>query len=259
MRRSDHWIGFDRRIELSWLDFAATRVADGASESQIRADLKAFLQSRSDSSGSSGTARGKTVTVIVRIWGAPDPHLAAFNASLAEMFSSVDASERLGVHWAMTLAAYPYFFAYADLIGRVLALQDTISSRQIRDRIAQQWGDRSTVHRTSQHVTGTMLAWDCLKDAGKGIYRRGECPRVVGSEVAMKLVQAVLLNASGDAMSLDQVSSHPSLFPFQFAATQSDVRRCRELEMSQEGAGTMMVRLADDRTLSAVAIDPEQS
>jgi len=59
-------IGFDRRIDLDWLDAAAAQAAAGAPPEAMRTHLWNLLHDvlKGD------TARGKTVTVLSHIWGA---------------------------------------------------------------------------------------------------------------------------------------------------------------------------------------------
>ena len=248
--RSDHWIGFDRRIELSWLDVAAAKVSDGASVEEVRDHLLRFLQSLSHDPEESGSARPKTVRVILRIWGAPAAYLEEFNESCALLFETAGPFDRLALHWAVTMAAYPYFGSHASVIGRLLGLQETVSAQQIRRRITEHWGDRSTVHRTSRHVVRTMVAWGVLTESGKGIYERDDRANVT-APAALKLVRAVLLSNSGGAMALSQLVSHPALFPFEFDLDVTDIRGSGGLEVTQEGVGTVMVGL---REIPATAV-----
>ena len=253
MSRSKHWIGFDRRIELSWLDVAAAKVAEGARQEQVQEQLLNFLQSLAYDPKESGSARPKTARVILRIWGAVDPHLRHFNKSCAELFQTAEPPDRLGLHWAMTLAAYPYFFAHADVVGRLLGLQETVSARQIRQRIMERWGERSTVHRTSRHVVRTMVAWGVLEESGQGVYSRGLRRHVVSAPVVLMLLMAVLYNASGDSMLLTQLVGHPALFPFEFDVDAHDLAQSDALQVAQEGVGTVMVGLS--RRQGVVAIE----
>ncbi len=243
MSRRDKWIGFDRRLELSWLDLAASKVAAGASPDELRDDLLSFLQSLSNDPAESGSARPKTIRVILRIWGSPEAELEGFNASCAELFPSSDADARLALHWAMTLAAYPYFHAHAHIIGRMLALQDTVSAAQIRRRIAEKWGDRSTVHRTSRHVVRTMVAWGVLSEAGKGEYRPAPRRPLIAGDGARNLFHAVLLNTRGKAVPWEQLLKHPALFPFDIQLGVRELERGGEIAVAQEGVGTVMVGL----------------
>lgn len=246
MSHKAHWIGFDRRIELSWLDFAAARVAQGATEQDVRQDLLDFLQSLSHDPHESGSARPKTARVILRIWGGSDSHLVSFAESCLRLLETATPSERLALHWAVTMAAYQYFFSHARVIGRVLGLQETISAEQIRKRIKEQWGDRSTVYRTSRYVVRSMVAWGALAECGKGVYSKRPSPHFVTAPVALKLIRAVLYNMSSRAMPLTQLVRHPALFPFEFGLDVADVSRTEGLDVTQEGVGTLMVRLRPD-------------
>ena len=74
---------------------------DGASGEEVRDHLLRFLQSISHDPEESGSARPKTVRVILRIWGAPDAYLEEFNESCALLFETAGPSDRLALHWAV--------------------------------------------------------------------------------------------------------------------------------------------------------------
>ena len=148
------------------------------------------------------------------------------------------------------MAAYPYFGSHASVIGRLLGLQETVSAQQIRRRITQHWGDRSTVHRTSRHVVRTMVAWGVLAESGKGVYKRGDRAKVM-APAALRLIGAVLFRNAGGAMELVRLMSHPALFPFEFDLDVTDIRGNGGLEVTQDGVGTVMVGL---REIPATAV-----
>lgn len=243
MRRNAKWIGFDRRIEQGWVDFAANQVAGGASDVEVREALLGFLQSLAHDPEEQGSARPKTVRVILRMWGGVDDDLAELSRSAARLYASAGPADRIGLHWAMALAAYPYFYAHAAVIGRVLALQDSITADQIRRRITKHWGDRSTVYRTSRHVVRTMVAWGCLEETGMGRY--GAVPRVrdLGSGTANALIHAILLNSESGSLGIGQLMDHPALFPFALTIDAQTVRADSQLTVFSDGAGGMMAGL----------------
>src|SRR5690606_31156816 len=61
-------IGFDRRIDLEWLDAAAAQAAAGAPTDEMHAYLWSLLDG-AVSGDKFNSARGKTVTVLNHIWG----------------------------------------------------------------------------------------------------------------------------------------------------------------------------------------------
>src|SRR5680860_372244 len=60
-------IGFDRSIDIEWLDAAAARAASGRSPAENRKFLWDFLEDVVPGDTNS-SGRGKTLTVLTRIW-----------------------------------------------------------------------------------------------------------------------------------------------------------------------------------------------
>src|SRR5690606_22686814 len=141
-------------------------------------------------------------------------------------------------------AAYPFFADHAAVLGRLFPLQETVSAAQIKRRIAEQWGDRSTVMRTSRHVVRTMVAWGVIEDAGKGSYVRAGDPRSVTAEIAQVLLEAVLLDSEQEALPLARVGQHPALFPFDLRLDAQQLRLSDRVRVYRQGLDTDYVTLA---------------
>jgi hypothetical protein len=206
-------LGFDQRIRLEWLDEAARHAAAGQSYDEMR---DAMLDRLDGVVGGRrhASARSKTVTVICRIWGGVVPGGRGLRARAIEALSRVGAHERAALHWAMSLAAYPFFFDVGSIVGRLLELQEEAPMTQIVRRAVELWGDREKVRAGSQKVVRSMADWGCLSGAPlKGVFRR-RAPLAVREGVALVVAEALLLGSEQSAMALPQLLRHPAAFPF---------------------------------------------
>ncbi len=237
-------IGFDRKLELEWLDFTAAKAAEGATEEELRAQLLSYLDSISHGNEASGSARSKTALVLMRIWGNVGPRMASLHKRALQLLPGASPPERLGLHWALTIAAYPFFADHAAAVGRLISLQESVTTVQIQRRIAEQWGERSTVFRTSRHVIRTIIAWGVLEDAGKGVYRRRGERHPIQGEIAQLLLEAILLNTEQDMLPIEQVSKHPALFPFDVRVSAQELRQSNYIHVYRQGVDTEIVALA---------------
>lgn len=237
-------IGFDRKLELEWMDFAAAKTAEGATDEELRAQLLSYLTSLSHGNEASGSARAKTARVLMRIWGHVDSSMAPLHDRALHLLPGAAPPERLALHWALTIAAYPFFADHAAAVGRLLSLQETVSTAQIQRRIAEQWGERSTVFRTSRHVVRTMIVWGVIEDAGKGVYRRRGERRQVQAEIAQLLLEAILLDAEQDMLPVEQVNKHPALFPFDIRVNAQELRQSDHVRVYRQGVDVEVVTLA---------------
>lgn len=239
-------VGFDRKLELSWLDAAAAQVAHGATADELHAYLWKMLDG-SVSAGSSGfnSDRGKTVTVLKRIWClVPDDRVHLRDRALKSL-SEVDASERIAIHWAMCVATYPFFRDVASTIGKLLALQGQVALAEARRRLAEQWGDRDITRRASQRIIRSFVAWGVLRDVRpRGTYEASDARIAVSGGCAELLSEAVLLSM-GKPLPASQVLNHPALFPFRLDVSPAELTISPRFVLDRQGLDTDMLRLAD--------------
>lgn len=210
-------VGFDRKIEWEWLDFAAAQAVEEFSGEQMRSRLWDFLEGRV-SAGSSGwnSDRGKVITVLMRIWGpGPGRYEELRRRALAE-FDGSPPESRLTVHWALCLGSYPFFADVARITGQHLTLHRAAQLAEVRRRLIEGWGDRAIVRRATQRILRSMIDWGALRDGQqRGTYLPGlkvesSCP----SKTRL-LVEGLLLALSGESLPARKLPSHPCLFPFQ--------------------------------------------
>ena len=173
-RRTRRIIGFDRKIRLSWLDATVEWTAQGLSAAEARAQLERLLDGQVAGDGPH-SARGKTMTVLLHVWKAvPDAAVPLRDDGLA-LLSSRCGRDRLPLHWGMCLATYPFFRDVAATTGRLLALQGTAALSQIVRRMAESWGERSTLTRAVQRVVRSCVEWGVLVETGgRGTYSCAE-------------------------------------------------------------------------------------
>jgi len=239
-------VGFDRKLELSWLDATAAQVAHGATADELHAYLWNLLDG-SVSAGSSGfnSDRGKTVTVLKRVWCLVPDDLLDLRDRAIKALSEVDANERIAIHWAMCMATYPFFRDVASTIGRLMALQDQVTLAEARRRLAEQWGDRDITRRASQRIIRSFVAWGVLRDSSpRGTYQP-PASRISAAGPTSELLGESLLLGLGRPLPATQVATHPSLFPFQLELSPADLGKSARFALDRHGIDTDMVRLAD--------------
>lgn len=233
-------VGFDRRLRLDWLDFAAAKAAEGQSPDQLRECLLARLGSLSHT-GESGSARAKTARVLLRVWGNVTPETRGLHDRALDLIGQVSPKERLIIHWAMMIAVYPFFTDVAAILGRLLRLQGSVSLSQIRRRIQEQWGERSTVARASQRVIRSMVDWGVLVEKGTGVYSSPGTLVRVAPKLGVLLLEGLLLDADEGTLTLNGAIENPALFPFSVQLNALDLQRTDRVELFREGFETELV------------------
>jgi hypothetical protein len=236
-------IGFDRRLDLSWLDAAAAKAKAGAGSEELRAALW-DLAGDPANAGHGVSARKKTVTVLHRIWGPDSGSTEHLRQRAMLLLEDCGPEERLGLHWAMMLARYPVFTDVASTVGRLLMLQDSVTLSLLSRRLADSWGSRSTVDRAVQRIVRSMIQWGVLEDTAlAGEYRAQEQRIHLSPEIGAVIAEALLQDAEGNAMALGVLISHPALFPFDVRAGAASLRNARQFRIHREGLDTDVVEL----------------
>jgi hypothetical protein len=227
-------LGFDRTIHLEWLDVAAARIARGEERSEIRKVIWSFLEDLVPGNTNS-SGRGKTLTVLTRIWLTVPDHVQPLREDALKCFATASGKERAAVHWAMVIATHPFFFDVATNVGNFLTLHGQANRSQIKRRMTEAWGDRSTLERTIQQVLRSMVQWELLRPGlEKGSLIAPTRVVEVADDLAEILVYSIILGHSR-GMLLSQLRSHPALFPFKVNLSSERIRRNRRLRVQREG------------------------
>ena len=236
-------IGFDRRLALDWLEATGSRVAAGASLVELRAGMWEYLEGKV-SGDKYNSDRGKTMTVLTRIWGKVPPAVEPLKTRAVAAFQTSKARDHLALHWAMAIASYPVFSDVAATAGRLLALQDTFSLAQLTKRMVAQWSERPVLVKSTQRIIRSLVEWETLADTKtKGIY--GRIPKLlpVSKEIVLLLCEALLLDNEHHSLPANQLLDHPALFPFAHSLTLADLREQAVFEIHRQGLDGDLVEL----------------
>jgi hypothetical protein len=245
MARDRQVVGFDRTLELPWMDAAAGFVADGMTPPEVRRRLFTYLDGVLPGTTNS-SARGKTVTVLLRIWSRVPEDAIRLRDDVVRMFPDLSASDRLAVHWVMAMVAYPYFHDVATIAGRLLRLHERLEVPQLTARLGESWGERELIQRTAQIVARTMLLWGVFAPHSRlGVYTATSRRPVLGAHVRHCVTEAMLLATRG-ALRLAEIASHPALFPFELEISAGELSRAPRLELHRMGLDVDQVSLRDN-------------
>jgi hypothetical protein len=194
-------IGFDRKVRLAWLDATADWAARGLSAEEIRSKLDLLL----DGEIAGKEALKKTKTVLLRIWVLVPENLRPLRDEGLGLLPHLSDPGRLALHWGMSLAAYPLLRDTATVVGRLLDLQEKVIASQIRLRLAENYGERSTLLRAVQRITSSFV--DC--------FVAGPSYPIEDERLAAWLIEALLLGSESDSGVLPALMKNPALFPFE--------------------------------------------
>lgn len=240
-------IGFDRRIDLEWLDAAAAQAATGATADELRAHLWNLLDG-AVSGDKFNSARGKTLTVLNHIWGEVPASATSLRERAAGLIAGSTPDERLALHWAMMVGTYPVFTDTAAAVGRLLTLQGSFTLAHLTRRLVGVWGERSTLERAGQRIVRSMVQWGVLRDTEtRGMYEAVPGRRKVVSAVGTVLIEALLVDAEEASVPLERLTRHPAIFPFDLDVNANHVRGASQFRVHRQGLDSDFVELQGSR------------
>lgn len=235
-------IGFDRKIQLDWLDATAGWAGQALSAGDIRLHLDRLLEGKV-ASGGDRSARDKTRTVLMHIWVDVSSALRPLRNEGLALFQSREALVRLPLHWGMCLATYPFFRDITGTAGRLLELQGTVALSQVTRRVAEIWGERSTVTRATQRVIRSLVLWEVLRETdARGVFAPAPRMTVAGDDgLVVWLVEAALSGSDYQGRPLRSLLSSATFFPFEVQVSRRDLVKHPRLELHRQGLDEEMV------------------
>jgi len=209
-------VGFSQRVRLEWLEYAAGLVMAGRSHEEILDALRTHLHDKlSVGSAPERGNRDKAITILMRIWVAPQSSLASFRDEGLSFLRRLPAADHIPVHWCMAMAAYPFWGAVANTAGRLLKLQGLVTASQVQRRIRERYGDRETVARATRRILRAFHDWGVLGESDrKGVYVASGEVKVRSRTLIGWMLEAVLRSGSSKSKDLRALAASARLFPF---------------------------------------------
>lgn len=242
-------IGIKQVVRLEWYDYALDMLLEGQQPKEIRTQLDEFIRERLQSGGYGERGEQtytKAVAQIMKCWVTPGRELINFRNNALILARKSKRVDRIALHWAMTIAAYPFWLRVAEQVGRLLNLQDSITQSQIRLRCFEAMGERSTVERSARRVIRSFVAWDVLADSTtKGCYRRANPINILDHNLAILMIEAQLYAVPAGKASLGVLLNNPAMFPFLMPAMTGDFvfQHSERIEMNRYGLDDELLKL----------------
>ncbi len=209
-------VGYNRTVKLRWLDETLDLFLAGMSDADIYEALGERLKDElSVGSTAQRGSREKTITLLMKTWVRVPPPLLEMRKEGVHLLQELRRSERLPLHWGMTMAVYPFWRVVADVTGRLFRLQGTATPMQVQRRVKELLGEREVVARSTRYVLRAFADWGVIVDAArKGEYSPAPPFLVVDSKVAVWLLESAVVSAPDGVSDFRNLVNGPCLFPF---------------------------------------------
>lgn len=144
----------------------------------------------------------------------------------------------------MTALAYPFFRDTAEVVGRLLTLQDDFTTAQVQARMLTTWGDRATCREAAQKLVTTLVDWDVLRSTKtKGHFLLARQMKASIPELQLWLLESLSIAGVADEIEAQQLLRLPESFPFQLNVGVADLRKHEGFDIHRQGLDMDMVAL----------------
>jgi len=243
-------IGYNRTVKLRWLDETVDLFLAGLSDADICEALRERLKDElSVGSSAQRGSREKTITLLLKTWVRVPPPLRSLRDDAVQMVHGMRRSERLPLHWGMTMAVYPFWRVVADVTGRLFRLQGVAAPMQVQRRAKELMGEREVVARSTRYVLRAFADWGVVCDsARKGEYQSAVPVVVNEPRLAAWLLETVVVSLADGRTDFHSLVNSPCLFPFQICRiTPAQLTEIGRLEVIRHSLEETLVRVASGR------------
>jgi hypothetical protein len=227
-------VGLSRVIKPEWLDKTVEFLIRYESDTNIKEKLNDYLSFEIQSP----TNMRKTRDILMSIWvrtseSSPEIHKIAFNA-----YQSGN-SDKMALHWAMILLAYPVFSDVTCRIGKIGMVQDTFTTSWLREKLTETWGGRATLFHSCDKILQTIKALGAIENKKVGIY--GIKKHEVRDEKTIDVLLLCLLTLNRQAYyDVTELGNNPLFFPFEFSVSLDRLHRSSLFRLSNIGGKTVL-------------------
>ncbi len=207
---TQYLVGFDRFVALDWANFAMELAANASSDSDGVPQLKEWLSIRIAGKDSIR----KTANVLARLWLATDADAMYFRTKALELVPDSSPKDHVLFHWGMAVLMFPFFRDTCIQIGRLGALQTTITRKAIRARILEKYSNQSTIPRSVDRIFQTLLDWELLTNSGEHGYSIASHASA-NTNAKKWLLEAAVFSSSNRRAAINGLYRLPELFPFE--------------------------------------------
>lgn len=210
-------VGLSRNLKLPWLNEVVRLYAEGLDEDKIKEQLNDYLSYEI----SSPTNIRKTREILMNIWVYKNAYTDELREEALRLIRK-DSDYSLPVHWCMMLAAYPVFQDMCRLIGKIGEFEEVITTKQIKQKLFDEWGERSTLYHSSDKLIATLKAMDVLESEKVGVYSIKK-HTLAKTEIVNYLLYVMMKIDDAGYYSLLNMENSMYLFPFEYKVSKESI------------------------------------
>lgn len=229
-------VGLSRNLKPQWLNKTVELVLTGLDEKEIKDQLNEYLSFEIESP----TNLRKTREILMNIWVYDNDYSGSLREAGLELIKQ-DTDNMLPVNWCMMMAAYPVFVDMCKLIGKISEFEETVTLAQIKQKLFDEWGERTTLYHSIDKLVATLKALDVLECKKVGNYSVNK-HQISKDSVVNYLMYAMMKIDDAGYYSLVELGNSVYLFPFEFKISKESIMMDKRFSMNTFG-GELSVAL----------------
>ena len=231
-------VGLSRNLKLQWLNKVMELVLEGLTEQEIKDQLNEYLSFEIESP----TNLRKTREILMNIWVYENEQANKIKASALELIKAYPEYDLI-IHWCRMMAAYPVFVDMCKLIGKMSEFQDEITLTQLKQKLFDEWGERTTLFHSIDKLVATLKALDVMVCDKPGKYHI-KTHKVSNPKVVAFMIYAMMLVDDSGYYTFTDINSSTYLFPFEYKMEKETLFEDSRFAMSNFG-GELSISLND--------------
>jgi hypothetical protein len=229
-------VGLSRNLKMTWLNKAVELLGENLPEAEYKNKLDEYLGFEIKSA----TNLRKTREILMTLWYYESPKLQILRQQALSLIEN-EADNSLAAQWCIILAAYPIFVDVSRIVGKLSEFEDEFTLQQLKQKIFDEWGERTTLFHSIRKIIATMKAMEVLKTDKPGRYS------IVKHEIKNDKVNALLASTgmtieNKDNFTLQHLREMSYMFPFRYQIKREMLMMNNLFTITNIG-GEMMVSL----------------
>lgn len=203
-------VGLSRNLKEPWLNKVAELAIEDLSEEDVKNQLNEYLGFEIGSP----TNLRKTREILMNIWIYENDYSKELFAEAKKLYKNYP-DYSLEIHWCLLLAAYPVFGDVCRLIGKMSEFQDEITLAQLKQKIFDEWGERTTLFHSIDKLVATLKALGVLTCDKPGKYRVHKF-EVKNAKVICFMMHTMMCLSDSAYHTVGSLNNAALFFPFNY-------------------------------------------
>lgn len=230
-------VGLSRAIKIEWLNKVISLVNEGMAPENIKEALNDYIGFEISSPDNIRKSRDILMNLWVYPFGDEKSNLIRKQALEAMKDGNED---KLAMHWCMLLLYYPVFVDVTGMIGKLSSMQDSFSLAWLKDKMFEEWGERTTLLHSLDKIMQTLRQIGAV-DSKNGVYtvNHYEIKDATTKKILLKTILNLKMQAYYEPSELAKVSQ---MFPFEYTVDSELIFGNQDFEMGNFGGSPVVVR-----------------